>query len=117
VAPGKGRRVNPARGVNQPEGRISSKIDLKVATSLKGALQLLINRQRLINRHRLIRFAHVHERVSTQRFVGLIIGHSKSNRVGAQGTFKVICTFASRCRHICATERVNPGLTSPSGSG
>jgi len=48
----------------------------------KGALQLLTNRDRQT------RFAHPHERVSTKRFVGLMIGNSKSNRLGAQGTFK-----------------------------
>jgi len=46
-----------------------------------GALQLLINR------HGKIRFAQVHERVSTQSFVVLSIGNSKSNHLGAQGTF------------------------------
>jgi len=47
----------------------------------KGALQLLFNH------YGYIRFAHVHERVSTKSFVILIIGNSKSNHLGAQGTF------------------------------
>jgi len=34
------------------------------------------------------RFAQVPERVSTKSFVALIIGNSKSNHLGAQGTFK-----------------------------
>jgi len=33
-----------------------------------------------------IRFAHVHERVSTQSSVVLIIGNLKSNHLGARGT-------------------------------
>jgi len=41
-----------------------------------------------MNRYGLIRFAHVHERVSTKSFVVLIIGNAKSNHLGAQGTFK-----------------------------
>jgi len=49
---------------------------------VKGALQLLINR------YGQIRFAQVPERVSTQSFVVLIIGNSKSFHLGAQGTFK-----------------------------
>jgi len=48
---------------------------------VKGALQLLINR------YGQIRFAQVPERVSTQSFVVLIIGNSKSFHLGAQGTF------------------------------
>ena len=48
---------------------------------LKGALQLLRNR------YGSIRFAQVPERVSTKSFVVLIIGNSKSNHLGAQGTF------------------------------
>jgi len=47
---------------------------------VKGALQLLINRYGQIH------FAHVHERVSTKSFVVLIIGNSKSNHLGVQGT-------------------------------
>jgi len=46
-----------------------------------GALQLPINR------YGYIRFAHVHERVSTKSFVVLIKGNSKSNQLGVQGTF------------------------------
>jgi len=49
--------------------------------TFKSALQLLMNR------YGKIRFAQVPERVSTQSFVGLIIGNSKSNHLGAQGTF------------------------------
>jgi len=48
----------------------------------KGALQLLMNRYGTIH------FAQVPERVSTKSFVVLMIGNSKSNHVGAQGTFK-----------------------------
>jgi len=40
-----------------------------------------------MNRYGLIRVAQVPERVSTKSFVVLIIGNSKSNRLGAQGTF------------------------------
>jgi len=50
--------------------------------TLKGALQ------QLINSYGYIRSAHVHERASTKSFVVLIIGNSKSNHFGAQGTFK-----------------------------
>jgi len=46
--------------------------------------------QLLINRCGSIRFAQVPERVSTERFVVLIIGKSKSNHLGAQGSFKLI---------------------------
>jgi len=49
--------------------------------SVKGALQLLIH---CCGR---IRVAHVDERVLTKRFVVLIMGNSKSNHLGAQGTF------------------------------
>jgi len=42
-----------------------------------------------MNRYGHIRFAHVHERVSTQSFVVLMIGNSKSNHLGAQGTFNL----------------------------
>jgi len=35
-----------------------------------------------------IRFAQVPERVSTKSFVVLVIGNSKSNHLGAQGTLK-----------------------------
>jgi len=49
--------------------------------TLKGGLQLLINR------YVQIRFAQVPERVSTKSFVILIIGNSKSFHLGAQGTF------------------------------
>jgi len=35
-----------------------------------------------------LRFAQVPERISTKSFVVLIIGNSKSNHLGAQGTFK-----------------------------
>jgi len=48
----------------------------------KGALQLRGER------YRQIRFAQVPERVSTKSFVVLIIGNSKSNHLGAQGTFQ-----------------------------
>ena len=50
---------------------------------VKGALQLLINR------YGLIRFAHVHQRVSTKSFVVLIRGNSNSNHLGVQGTFNL----------------------------
>jgi len=43
--------------------------------------------QLLINRYGEIRFAQVPERVLTKRFVGLIIGNSKSNHLSMQGTF------------------------------
>jgi len=46
---------------------------------IKGALQLLCKR------YRYIRFAHVHERVSTESFGSLVRGNLKSNHVGAQG--------------------------------
>ena len=35
-----------------------------------------------------MRFAQIPERVSNKSFVVLIIGNSKSNHLGAQGTFK-----------------------------
>jgi len=66
--------------------------DSNVTVVFKGALQLLINR------YGYIRFTQVPERVSTKSFVVLIIGNSKSNHFGAQGTFKliiVICRGAS----------------------
>jgi len=47
----------------------------------KGALQLLMNRDGYI------RFAQVHERVSTKSFVVMIIESSRSFHLGAQGTF------------------------------
>jgi len=50
---------------------------------VKGVLQLLMNR------YGYIRFAHVHERVSTKSLVVLIIGNSKSDHLGAQGTFNL----------------------------
>ena len=40
-----------------------------------------------MNRYEKIHFAQVPERVSTTSVVVLIIGNSKSNHVGAQGTF------------------------------
>ena len=51
---------------------------------LKGELQLLSKR------YEYIRLAHIHERVLNKRFVVLIIGNSKSNHLGAQGTFNMI---------------------------
>jgi len=51
---------------------------------VKGALQLLMNR------YGSNRFAQVPERVSTKSFVVLIIGNSKSNHFGAQGTLKYV---------------------------
>ena len=54
---------------------------------LKGALQLLIYR------YGQNRFAQVPERVSTESFVVLIIGNSKSFHLGAQGTFKCVCMY------------------------
>jgi len=56
---------------------------LRSAYLIKGALQLLMNRCGYI------RFAHVHKRVSTNSFVVLIIGNSKSNHLGAQDTFNM----------------------------
>jgi len=50
---------------------------------VNGALQLLINL------YGEIRFAQVRERVSTKSFVVLIIGNSRSNHLGAQGTFNL----------------------------
>ena len=47
---------------------------------VKGALELLFNR------YGYIRFAHAHERVSSKSFVVLIVGNSKSNHLGEQGT-------------------------------
>jgi len=44
-----------------------------------------------MNCHGYIRVAQVPERVSTMSFVVLSIGNSKSNHVGAQGTFKGAC--------------------------
>ena len=58
----------------------------------EGALQLLVNR------YGKIRFAQVPERGSTKSFVVLIIGHSKSNHFGAQGTFNP--TYAYLCLYI-----------------
>jgi len=43
--------------------------------------------QLLINRYGLIRFAHVHERLSTKSFVVLIRGNSQSFHLGVQSTF------------------------------
>jgi len=48
---------------------------------VKDALQLLVNR------YGLFRFAQVPERVSTKSAFVLIIRNSKSNHLGAQGTF------------------------------
>jgi len=62
--------------------RFHSRRALRIQPPLKGALQLLINR------YGSIRFAHVHERVSTTSFVVLILGNSESNHLGAQGTFQ-----------------------------
>jgi len=47
-----------------------------------------------------MRFAQVPERVSTTSFVVLIIGNSKSNDLGAQGTFKEVSSFES-CVCMC----------------
>jgi len=55
-------------------------VELRIG--VKGALQLLINR------YGYIRFAQVPERVSTKSFFVLIIGKSRSNHSGAQGTIK-----------------------------
>ena len=52
------------------------------SSEVKGALQLLINR------YVSIRLAQVPERISTQSFVVLIRGNSKSFHLGAQSTFK-----------------------------
>jgi len=49
---------------------------------VEGALQLLMSR------YGSIRFAQVPERVLTKGFVILIMGNSKMNHLGAQGTFK-----------------------------
>jgi len=51
---------------------------------LEGALQLRMNRCGYT------RFAQVPEQVSTKNFVVLIIENSKSNHLGAQGTFKKV---------------------------
>jgi len=40
-----------------------------------------------MNRYDSIRFAQLPEQVLTKSFVGLIIENSRSNHVGAQGTF------------------------------
>jgi len=56
---------------------------------VKGALQLLINR------YGQICFAQVPERVSTKSFVVLIIENSKSNHLGAQGTFTGLTQLAA----------------------
>jgi len=71
----------------------------------KGALQLLMNRYDKVG------FAQVPERVSTKRIVVLIIGNSKSNHLGAQGTFKeLLRPFGSHGVRV----RVNsPGSTKP----
>ena len=53
--------------------------DFAAASALKGALQLLINR------YGSIRFAHVHERVSTKSFVVLIRGNSNSKSLKRAG--------------------------------
>jgi len=44
--------------------------------------------QLLINRNEKNRFARVHERVWTKSVVILIIGNSRSNHLGAQGTLR-----------------------------
>jgi len=76
---GPGGAVGLAPGVGQGEG-------------IKGALQLLINR------YGYIRVAQIPERGSTQSFVVLIRGDSKSNHLGVQGTFK---EFRCVCMHVC----------------
>ena len=67
---------------------------------LKGALQLRINR------YGEIRFAQVPERVLTKSFVVLIIGNSRSNHLGVQGTFKRLFLWHSHkegcsCEVVC----------------
>jgi len=47
------------------------------------------------------RFAQVPERVWTQSFVVLIIGNSKSNRLGAQGTLNPRCVVCFLCARSC----------------
>ena len=67
---------------------------------LQGALQLLSKR------YRQIRFAQVPERVSTQSFIVLILGNSKSNHLGAQGTFNV--------NYVCGSNGALVNLHPPS---
>jgi len=57
-------------------------------TRVEGALQLLMNR------YGLTRFAQVPERASTKGFVVLIIGNSKSNHFGAQGTLPMVKEYS-----------------------
>jgi len=49
-----------------------------------------VNPAVLMNRYGYIRFAQVPEQVSNKGLVILIIGNSKSNHLGAQGTFKLL---------------------------
>jgi len=92
--------------VNHP--RRASHVHLRERMNrVKGALQLLMNR------YGEIRFAHVHERVLAKSFVVLIIGNSKSNQLGAQGTFKGYGLRQSRVQGPGLRVRVdpNPNLT------
>ena len=83
--------------------------------NLKGALQLLINRYGYTH------FAQVPARVSTQSFVVLIMGNSKSNHLGAQGTFnpepcsgtclQVDPTASHRRTHTHTDTNTRPRLT------
>jgi len=64
---------------------------IRVHLTLKGALQLLMNR------YGSIRLAHAHERVLPKSFVVLIIGNSKSFHLSAQGTCNptlVVCALS-----------------------
>jgi len=64
---------------------------------IKGVLQLLINRCGYI------RFAQVPERVSTQSFVVLSTENSKSNNLGAQGTFKPAACLTAASLNMLVT--------------
>ena len=64
----------------------------RVRVYFKGALQLFSKRQGSN------RFARVPERVLTKGFVCLIIGNSKSNHLGAQGTLNPQAVGLSRAR-------------------
>ena len=61
---------------------VTWKQDKGIHRGFKGALQLLLNRYVEIH------FAQVPERVLNEVFVILVLENSKSNHLGAQGTFE-----------------------------
>jgi len=65
-------------------------------------VRLGLTLQLLINRYSSIGFAQVPERLSTRSFVVLMIGNSKSNQVGAQGTFELAVDYMFLFKRIVA---------------